>query len=82
MTSEKQIDANRRNPTGAKTEEGRNCSRMNALRNSLAGQPAKDGFVLVNDQIHAAIDCQQRLERASATDFTRFKPRKFQTQAA
>src|ERR1700691_1813843 len=41
MTSEKQIEANRRNAllsTGAKTEEGRNRSRMNALRHGLTGQ--------------------------------------------
>src|SRR5580700_1588426 len=41
MTSEKQIDANRRNAllsTGAKTEAGRNRSRMNALRHGLTGQ--------------------------------------------
>jgi hypothetical protein len=44
--------------------------------------PAKDGFVFSNDKIHAAIDRDQRLERAAATDFSRFKPRKFQTQAA
>jgi hypothetical protein len=44
--------------------------------------PAKDGFESANDQIHAAIDREQRLQRASTTDFTRYKPRKFQTQAA
>ncbi len=45
-------------------------------------QPAKDGFVFSTAEIHAAIDRQHRLDRAAATDFTRFKPRKFQTQAA
>src|ERR1700733_12975312 len=44
--------------------------------------PAKDGFVFSNDKIHAAIDRDQRLERAAATDFSRFKPRKFQSVAA
>ena len=41
MTSEKQIEANRGNAllsTGAKTEEGRKRSRMNALRHGLTGQ--------------------------------------------
>src|SRR5271157_3844748 len=41
MTSEKQIDANRRNAllsTGPKTEVGRNRSRLNALRHGLTGQ--------------------------------------------
>jgi hypothetical protein len=43
--------------------------------------PAKDGFGFSNDQIHAAIDREQRLTRASTTDFTKFKPRKFQAAA-
>ena len=45
-------------------------------------QPTKDGFVFSNDKIHAAIDRDQRLERSAATDFSRFKPRKFQSVAA
>src|SRR5580658_5438784 len=44
--------------------------------------PSKDGFVFSNDQIHAAIDLQQRLQRATTIDLTKFKPRKFQAQAA
>jgi hypothetical protein len=44
--------------------------------------PTKDGFLFSNDQIHAVIDREQRLERASTTDFSKFKPRKFHTQAA
>jgi hypothetical protein len=44
--------------------------------------PAKDGFPFSTDQIHAAIDREQRLQRAATTDFTRYKPRKFQTQTA
>src|SRR5580704_2455157 len=43
--------------------------------------PAKDGFVFSTPQIHAVIDREQRLERAAATDFSRFKPRKFQSVA-
>jgi len=44
--------------------------------------PTKDGFPFSTAQIHAAIDRDQRLRRAATTDFTKFKPRKFQTQAA
>jgi hypothetical protein len=44
--------------------------------------PAKDGFPFSNDQIHVAIDREQRLQRASTTDFSKYKLRKFQTQAA
>src|ERR1039458_8682224 len=48
----------------------------------LEYDPAKDGFGFANDQIHAAIDRDHRLQRASTTDFSKFKPRKFHTQAA
>jgi hypothetical protein len=51
-------------------------------RKGLEYDPAKDGFEFANDQIHAAIDREQRLQRASTTDFSKFRPRKFQTQAA
>jgi hypothetical protein len=44
--------------------------------------PPKDGFLFSTAQIHAAIDREQRLERASTTDFSKYRPRKFQTQAA
>jgi hypothetical protein len=44
--------------------------------------PSTDGFVFSATQIHAVIDRPQRLDRASTTDFAKFKPRKFQTQAA
>jgi len=48
----------------------------------LQYDPAKDGFGFSTDQIHAAIDREQRLERASATDFSKYRLRKFHTQAA
>jgi hypothetical protein len=44
--------------------------------------PANDGFPFSTVQIHAVIDRQQRLKRASRTDFSKFKPGKFHTQAA
>ncbi len=44
--------------------------------------PARDGCVFSNDQIHAAIERDQRIQRASAADFAKYKPRKFQTLAA
>jgi len=44
--------------------------------------PARDGFVFSNDQIHAAIDREQRLQRASTADFSKFRARKLQSQAA
>ena len=48
----------------------------------LEYSPAKDGFPFSTDQIHAAIDREHRLQRASTTDFSKFHRRKFQTVAA
>ena len=45
---------------------------LNEKRN-LPYEPAKDGFVFSNDEIHAAIDRERRLERARETDFSRHK---------
>jgi hypothetical protein len=47
-----------------------------------AANSKQAGFVFATDQIHAAIDRDQRLQRASTADFTKYKPRKFQTLAA
>jgi hypothetical protein len=48
----------------------------------LQYEPSKDGFVFSNDQIHAAIDRDQRLQRASTADFSKYRSRKLQTKAA
>jgi hypothetical protein len=48
----------------------------------LEYQPAQDGFAFSTTEIHAAIDRQQRLERASTTDFSKYRTRKRQTRAA
>jgi hypothetical protein len=44
--------------------------------------PTKDGFPFSTAEIHAAIDRSQRLKRASTSDFSKFKPRKFHAVAA
>ncbi len=44
--------------------------------------PAKDGFVFSNDQIHAAIDHERRLDQAANTDFRRHKTHRQHAQAA
>ena len=44
--------------------------------------PAADGFVFSTAEIHTAIDRHRRLKRAATADFTKYKPRKFQTHAA
>src|ERR1035438_6967712 len=48
----------------------------------LEYSPAKDGFPFSTDQIHAAIDRSQRLQRASTTDFSKFRLQKFHARAA
>src|ERR1700689_176574 len=45
--------------------------------------PQEDGFLFSTAEIHAAIDREQRLTRASNTDFTKYRSRsRFQAQAA
>ena len=48
----------------------------------LPYNPAKDGFVFSSDHLHAAIDRDRRLDRASNLDFTRHNPHKFKAKAA
>ncbi len=43
---------------------------------------SRDGFVFSNEQIHAALDKERRLNRANQTDFTRHKPQKIHATAA
>jgi acyl transferase domain-containing protein len=76
-----QLQATRKAEHEAAMKEAAALLKLSEMR-GLEYAPAKDGFVFSNDQIHAAIDRQQRLERASAADFTKFRPRKFQTVAA
>jgi hypothetical protein len=76
-----QLQATRKSAHEAAMQEAAALLKLSEMK-GLEYAPAKDGFVFSNDQIHAAIDREHRLERASATDFSRFKPRKFQTQAA
>jgi hypothetical protein len=62
-------------------KEAANLLRLSEMR-GLEYEPAKDGFVFSTPEIHHAINRQQRIERAATTDFGKYKPRKFQTQAA
>jgi len=48
----------------------------------LEYQPAKDGCVFSTAEIHSFIDRNQRLQRASTTDFSKFRPRTFRAAAA
>jgi len=75
------LQAVRKQEREAKMKEASVLLKLSEMK-GLEYFPARDGFVFSNDQIHAAIDRQQRLERAATTDFTKFRSRKLQTAAA
>jgi hypothetical protein len=75
------LQATRKAEHAAALKEAATLLKLSEMK-GLEYAPSKDGFVFSNAQIHAAIDRDQRLERASAADFTKYKPRRFQTQAA
>ncbi|MGA2712167.1 MAG: hypothetical protein ABSG41_03595 [Bryobacteraceae bacterium] len=62
-------------------EEAKKLLQLSEMK-GLTYEPAKDGFVFSNDQIHAAIDRERRLERAQQLDFHRHKRQKQHAQAA
>jgi hypothetical protein len=76
-----QLQATRKAEQETAMQEAASLLKLSEMR-GLEYAPAKDGFVFSTTQIHAAIDREQRLERSATTDFTRFKPRKFQSVAA
>jgi hypothetical protein len=76
-----QLQATRKTAEEAAMKEASTLLKLSEMR-GMEYIPAKDGFVFSTSEIHAAIDRQHRLDRAATTDFTRYKPRKFQTQAA
>src|SRR5580658_3929504 len=75
------LQATRKSEQEAAMKEATALLKLSEMK-GLEYFPSKDGFVFSNDQIHAAIDLQQRLQRATTIDLTKFKPRKFQAQAA
>jgi hypothetical protein len=75
------LQAARRAQRQAEMKEAASLLQISEMK-GLEYQPANDGFVFSTSEIHSAIDREQRLEQASSTDFSKFKPRKFQTQAA
>jgi len=76
-----QLQATRKAEHEAAMQEAAALLKLSEMK-GVEYAPAKDGFLFSTDQIHAAIDRQQRLERASATDFSKYRLRKFHTQAA
>jgi hypothetical protein len=77
----KALQKERKAQTERELEEAAKLLQLSEMK-GLRYEPAKDGFVFSNDQIHAAVDRQRRLERARNTDFTHFKPRKLAARAA
>jgi hypothetical protein len=75
------LQAARKSQHAAEMKKAADLLKLSEMK-GLQYQPANDGFVFSNAQIHAAIDRDQRLQRASTADFTKYKARKFQTQAA
>jgi len=65
-----QLQATRKAERKAEMEQASKLLQLNE-RKGLSYEPAKDGFVFSNDQIHAAIDRERRLEQAQHSDFRR-----------
>jgi hypothetical protein len=77
----KSLQATRKAEREAAMKEAAALLKLSEMK-GLEYIPARDGFGFSNDQIHAAIDREQRLQRASTTDLSKYRLRKFQTQAA
>jgi hypothetical protein len=75
------LQATRKARREAELKEAASLLKISEMR-GLEYDPSKDGFLFSNDQIHAAIDREQRLHRASTTDLGKYRPRKFHTIAA
>jgi hypothetical protein len=75
------LQATRKAEREAQMKEAASLLQLSEMR-GLEYAPGRDGFVFSTAEIHAAIDLQQRLKRASTTDFSKYRRRQFQTQAA
>src|ERR1017187_466021 len=64
------LQATRKAEREADMKEAAALLQLSEMR-GLEYDPAKDGFGFANDQIHAVIDRDQRLQRASTTDFSK-----------
>ena len=77
----KDLQAERIAKREAEMKEAKRLLQLSEMK-GLPYEPVKDGFVFSTAEIHAAIDKEHRLHRASLTDFSRYKPRKFHAGAA
>ncbi len=76
-----QLQATRKAERKAEMDETRKAVQSNEMKN-LPSESAANGFVFSNDQIHAAIDHERRLEQAQHTDSRPRGPGEDLTQAA
>ena len=74
------LQADRKAQQETAMKEAASLLQLSEMR-GLEYTPATDGFVFSTAEIHAAIDRQQRLNRAATTDFSKYKPRKFRAAA-
>jgi hypothetical protein len=77
----KELQATRKEEHEAAMNEAAALLKLSETK-GLEYDPAKDGFVFSTAEIHAAIDRQHRLQRAATTDFSKYRRRNFQVQAA
>jgi hypothetical protein len=75
LTLLQQLQATRKAERHEEMEQASKLLQLNKMR-GLPYDPAKDGFVFSNDQIHAVIDRNRRLEQAQNMDFRRHKHNK------
>ncbi|MGA2712151.1 MAG: hypothetical protein ABSG41_03515 [Bryobacteraceae bacterium] len=75
------LQAARKEQRRHEIEEAKKLLQLNE-RKGLPYDPAKDGFVFSNDEIHAAVDRERRLERAQHLDLRRNKHQKQHAHAA
>jgi|SRR5579863_3680202 len=77
----KSLQAERKSQQEAAMKEAAALLKLSEMK-GLEYDPAKDGFFFSTAEIHAAIDRQHRLQRAATTDFSKYRRRNFQAQAA
>jgi hypothetical protein len=77
----KSLQSERKSQQEAAMKEAATLLKLSEMR-GIEYQPTKDGFVFSTAEIHAAIDRQHRLHRAATTDFSKYRRRNFQAQAA
>jgi hypothetical protein len=74
------LQATRKSQREADMKEAAGLLQLSEMR-GLEYQPAKDGFVFSNSEIHTFVDRGRRLQRAAITDFSKHNSRNFRAAA-